>query len=453
MSFSSLQEFEEKMKAIFASIAEYGIKKNPFDFSKSVSPEDRTAFITAVHEGYRLGQEMILEEMLTVLKFEKELAKDRKEKRADKEIISIITTLQNANNNRETILRNMADYMAWAIFKNQFYIARRFYRGDRSRPNLLSNNLESLLIAMKRFHNEDPRNFCLLTDLTSFIDIGDLLMTNGNKYHVIECKSGVVQKKVFEIIDELAKDDFSPEKMDYTGITPKMFDQVERTLRQMEKSAKLDRFSKEEKGMDPFKKTMINVAENDKPNRYYFDVLRGMIKQARENQMAQAIVEDTLFLVAFSGEPVSRATEIVNDMVEQVNPKLYAVEYVGLLHVPLKEPVFFKPIGKECIFDLLFNRLRIFVALDFDKLFEKFSEKGITAAWATRKQTATYLAKKDQYRPFVRDNQAITLSANGKSLVLGDGFLVHLLYDNLLPSSLIDRYVLMFKKMAGEDQK
>ena len=95
--------------------------------------------------------------------------------------------------------------------------------------------MESVITAVEHFHKQDDFNFALISDLTSFIDIGDILLIKDKQIQIVECKEGDVQKKVFDFLDYASQDDFDVTKIDYSDKNHKFFDQVERTLKQMEK--------------------------------------------------------------------------------------------------------------------------------------------------------------------------------------------------------------------------
>ena len=332
--------------------------------------------------------------------------------------------------------------MAWQFFKNDYYKARRFYSGNRNRPDLLNSNLESVLYAVEQFHKEDEKSFALISDLTSFIDIGDILLVKDNQISVVECKSGNVQSKVFDFLDELEKDEFDPAKVDYSDKNKHFFDQVERTLKQYEKGQKLINFLKTEKGTDPFSKTKINVVESTYPPKYYFDYLISLIEESKQKKSAYGEIEEILYIGVYRSQKIIIADELFREILDQNSnyKKRVITSYLQIIDLPLKEPLFFKPFGVETIFDLLFSRLKVLFAIDLDKLIELFNKKGIKANWLNKKDTAKLLKDGRTYKPFIYQNRAISIIVNDRQIVLGDSFLIYLMLDNLTPTSFVERY-------------
>jgi hypothetical protein len=336
-------------------------------------------------------------------------------------------------------VRHFADFLAWMFFKNEWHKIRRFYSGSKSRPNLLESNLPSVLDAVEYFHAEGELNFALITDLTSFIDIGDLLLVTENKIEVVECKSGDTQRRVFEFIEKLRADDFDPAKVDYSDKDNKFFDQVERTLRQFERGSDAISFVNTEKGVDPFTKMEINLLISDASPDYYFDKLIVLVEESLKDDSAYDIVEDIIYLAAYRNSKIERSRFIFEYMAHGTLENYITVDLMELLYAPLKEPLLFKPLGKEALFDLMFGRLKVYLALDLDKLISLFNEKGVSARWLSEKETKQHKSRGGP-KPFVYKKRAIQVSTNGITLILGTTFTVHLLLDNMNPSALVERY-------------
>lgn len=386
-----MQDFEEKIRHIFHLIAEYGITKKSLDFRhpKKITQKDKDEFLIEVHKGFRLGQDEIIKQIIPLLKEREALLKEELEakKTKNKQLLEEKNSQKIQVEYKIRILRHFADFIAWQIFRNDYYKARRFYSGSRTRPDLLHSNLVSVLYTVESFHNEDEKNFALISDLTSFIDIGDILLVNGSDIFIVECKQGNVQKKVFDFIDELRKDDFDVRNIDFTDKNQKFFDQVERTLRQFERGGKVVDFLKNEKGTDPFSEMKVNVFEAEKPNEYYFDYLLKLIEESKINDSTYGSLGGIIYIGIYRNTKLEPSRFVFDYIVQRIYEKYIIVDYLTILNIPLKEPLFFKPFGKDIIFDLIFERIKIFFAVNLEALIELFDKKGIEAKWLSRKET------------------------------------------------------------------
>lgn len=439
-----MEDFEIKVKEIFHLIAEYGIKNKRLDFRnpEKITEKDKKEFISQVHKGFRLGQNLIIQEIVPLLEEQKELRLKEKEAKRDKnkELVQKLNIELNLTQYKIKILRHFADFIAWQIFKGDYYKARRFFSGDRNRPDLLSSNLDSVLSAVRHFHNEDESSFGLITDLTSFIDIGDILLIKDDMIGIVECKEGKVQKKIYEFFDYADQDDFDVTKVDFSDKDSKFFDQAERTLKQMERGIKATNFLKNEEGTDPFSNEKIKVLESKYPREYYYKYLMDLIEESKINNSAYGEVEEIIYIGIYRENKRTIAPYLFKEIVNHIYEKNIIIDYAGLIGLPLKNPIFFKPFGIESIFDIMFGRLKIYLAIDLNKLINLFNSKGISTKWLSKKETHKILDKGRRYKPFTFENRAIEITINEDKVTLGDSFLIYLLFDNLTPSSFVESY-------------
>lgn len=444
-----MEEFEEIVRELFHYVGEYGITRKQLNIDPSKnSPEDYAEFTQQVHTGYRLGQQLILKEIIPLLGEVEIIKREKQEARTakDKKLVASHSVREEIALFKIQVLRHFADQMAWLVFKDQYHIVRRLHSGNRTRPSLLHSNLQSLLYIVDELHSRSPMNFALISDLTTFIDVGDLLLVEHKKYTIIECKEGPVQKKVFEFINEMEKDEFDPAKLDYTGVTEKFFDQLDRTLNQLQRSARLQEFIKTEKGKDPFKGVPINVVDTKIVDRHYFEELEDLIEESRKTDSACGTIEEIIYVAVFRGDKLEPSEFIFKEMVKKVNPQMIQVDYASLIYIPLKRPLLFKPFGVETIFDLLFSRLKIFLAVDIEKFIAYMNDNAVPTKWLSKKETQRYIENSKSYRPFIQNHRAISITSTSGQIILGDSFLTQLLFDNLRPSSLVERYMAMIQE-------
>jgi hypothetical protein len=449
-----MKSFEARIKDIFYYIAEYGIDHKQLDLSepRAISEADRKEFITYVHKGFRIGQEKLVHELLILqkdaIKF-KEASKEARVKK-DKDAIAQTEQVLAIVEHRSFIIRHFADFIAWQIFKGHYYQARSFYSGKRERPSLLNCNLDSVLRAAEHFHKESETAFALITDLTSFIDIGDLLVADNKSMKVVEVKSGNVQREVFNFIEELDTNRLRPE--DYYNKDEKFFKQAERTIKQQLKAVKTVQFLNTEKGKDAFTEVERHVFETTAIQHRYYEQIIDLLKNTKGN-FGYKSIDDILIIAFYKGDMIGMAGELIENVSNFAFKERYLwQDYIGQIYMPLKEPLFFKPFAKEIIFDLLLGRLKIMISLNLNRLIELFTSKGLKAKWLSKKEPQKQIEKSDKRsRPFVCERQAIQIETPNAKLVLGDTFIIKLLFDNLTPDALVNTYLEMKISEATED--
>ena len=116
-----------------------------------------------------------------------------------------------------------------------------------------------------------------------------------------------------------------------------------------------------------------------------------------------------------------------------------AINYVpSMLYNPVKEPIIMKPFGKNTIFDLLFDRIRIYLGLNYDNLFELAEQYGFKMQWLSNKEFGKL---RQQGHDFYRINKkGISLTYGKESIILGDSFFSQIIHDFILPSNVLSIY-------------
>lgn len=449
-----MNEFENKIREIFFYVGYYGVQRKKLDIfkPKSITEEDKIEFKIHVHKGFRIGQSLIIEEIIKLYKQNKVIKDKRVAVRMskDKKALNSIINEQNEVDFKIKVLRHFSDFIAWQVLGGQYYKARRFYSGQRQRPDLLNTNLESVIMTANKLHLADEKDFALITDLTSFIDIGDVLLIKYGSIHVIECKSGEKQIVANEFLYNIMGDNWKEVVEDLVKTEGskalKIIEQAERTLAQNNKASRLVDFLNTDFGKDAFSDFEIEIFESKIPEQKYYSELINSFEESKFDKSNYGIIEDIIYYGIYRSPKTQVAQEIFDGMVETLNLKTVSCNYLYILQLPIKEPLFFKPFGEEVFIDLLMERVKLFLAIDLDKLIYLFNQRGFEARWMTRKETNKYLDSKPMYEPFKYKHQSIQVKINDAELVLGSQFLTKLLLDNITPSSFVDQYRSYFEK-------
>ena len=115
--------------------------------------------------------------------------------------------------------------------------------------------------------------------------------------------------------------------------------------------------------------------------------------------------------------------------------------------MPTVQPVFSKPFGIENTMNIIFDRIRINLCINFDKLIEIFNSFGAEAKWLTPKQTQSIRDYKgSNHGMFTFNNQAISIKYNNQESRLGDGIIARILFDNVKPTSVVGMFLSTVKQ-------
>jgi hypothetical protein len=450
------EQFEEKVRLIYDYYHGYGLRKtgeqirSHEDMLAMVNdPSKKAGFVKFVHEGFRLGQDILIEELSANEKKAKDLKAKQKELRRENknDEAQRLDHKLKIFKHKEYVLRNLADSLAWSLMQGQHWVARRWHSGNTDRPSLLNSNIESLHIAAAHYYKKHPDGFALYTDLTSFIDIADLIVvTEDMKLKPVEVKEGSKAGEVMDFIEKLDKTkDFKPEEMGLEKLENpnKFLDQVERVVNQMSKASRLTTLLTEEKGPDPFTGQHTVIGEISTPLRFYHEEVYGMFQELKTSIWSHRVIEGIIHIGMYRAEALGASTETFKSVISTKFTEDYPVlSYTSQLRAPIKEPIFQKPYGIDNVMSLVLGKVRMLLCVDLDALIELFNSRGVNARWMSRKETQK--AKESgmkRSKPFEFKNRAIEVELNGDKLILGDGFLSRLMYDSLLPESLVQMYL------------
>lgn len=439
-----MDSFEKKVRTIFHYIGEFGIQKMPIHkLGRMPTESEKQKYKALVHFGFRLGQNEIVKE-ITGLQQERNSIKSKiKEANKVKDHEGKLSLSKRFSEIEYDIqiLRHFADFIAWQIVGGHHFKARAMYSGNRSRPDLLNTNLNSVLKSVDQFHLINPTSFGLITDLTTFIDVGDILWVDYESVRIVEVKTGQTQRKVNALVKKIVDQNYAITKADLDGITHSMLEQAERTIEQLRKGSAARNIINEEKENDPFTGDQRNVIETSVYQERYFDQLEHLLDAALRDGEAFGSVEDIIKVGVFMPDKIPMGLDFEKSSYIVIE-KAIVTDYVTQLFVPISEPLFFKSIGREHLFNLLFGKLKMILSIDLDKLINFFNEGGLKASWLSTKESFKYKEKKKtKNSPFFHNNQVIQIQSENFKLVLGDQFLIRLLYDNLKPTAMRQTYL------------
>src|SRR5699024_8701379 len=117
----------------------------------------------------------------------------------DEELEEIITNELKIIEQRLKTFSHIADGIAWQLIGGEIHIAKRFYLQEKGQKRLKESNIDHAIKVAKEI-NKDPNNFALISDITNFIQIGDLLVVSEGTIGIMELKQGKVNKQITEFL-------------------------------------------------------------------------------------------------------------------------------------------------------------------------------------------------------------------------------------------------------------
>ncbi|MGI5992134.1 MAG: hypothetical protein ACOX7Y_07630 [Methanosarcina sp.] len=438
MQIDNINYFENKVEFIFYHIKKYGIDSVHIDFDTTDTLKV-VEFIKKVHEGWKIAQDNIVDELILIEEIRKENKKKLTEAHRKKdEILKQKYFKENENLDfNEHILRKLADSIAWQILREN-HIVRRFCTSDKLQT-IQPSNLRREKKFVDSYNESNPLSFALLSDITSFIQIGDALIFNyeDNTRIVVELKDGETNETVRKAIDNYYQTGRCDKYLRFFKEEhgKKALEQLERMMKQDLKGSRLAHVLNEGEGVDPIG-DRIKIPDPVFPTKHFKEHIIKLLNEVDTVNYSLDCIDSCLHICAYSSKyPCPQVFELL--MKGQGNS--YPIcDFRSILFQPVVIPPFMLPLPKEQIFDLIFGRKLILFCLNFDEWMKLGEEFELNIEWVSRKKSSRINQKHHPiHRPFEFNNRIIQVSHGEHSFYLGGGQLTRIFYEFVYPSSIL----------------
>lgn len=292
-------KFERELKLLINDIREYGIQHAALTKRDLPGTQAHNQFVMQVHKGYMLAQRGVLCNLTRVLKEKKQakaMLKDanrRRDQEAKEECLSLLEKLKV----QEVILRKIMDSVAWTLLGCEITDVRRLYGGEEP-IDITDSNIQSCVEYSEQVFANNPMEFALISDLTTFVQAGDILHYKyGESLCIVELKSGETNKRVFELLDSYSEgkcDRYLYLSLEKEG--DKFKKQFARTVKQMAAEEEVVNVLKTGKGTDRLTGLPIDIIQGRLELDTYTETVINLIEKARGKGYAIGAVENCLFL-------------------------------------------------------------------------------------------------------------------------------------------------------------
>lgn len=412
-------EMEPTIRQLYGWVASAGEAiLHQFGFPAKPFPDRLAAvsFYCAVHEGFRKAQQQLIELLIA-----RQGATD-------------IDAQQ-----EEATFRKLADTIAWQILGNQLYLGRRLFR-DQAPPTLRQSNLESVIATADEMQGEDLGKFALISDLTSFVQVGDLLVSEPLEglVTVVEVKDGHKNEKIVEFAQRWAADQ-SPEDLTRFGLREgkKAAEQAKRIVRQLARLKHFTEIATTGESVDPDTNEPVRVPQETFVLEKYDDALSAAIDRAKKHSWATEVVDDCLFIGAYANR-MRRVSETVFSRWLHDEEGWVAgyplSDFMQSMSTSLAMPIFTRNVSPDHIFDLLFGRVHVKMGLHLDNFLTLARRMGVSMRWSSRKHAAEMARDSAS---LVLNNRMIVADRGDVELTIFDGVVTRIFFEGIRPSSFI----------------
>lgn len=337
------------------------------------------------------------------------------------------------------LYQGIADSIAWQLVGQQLCYARRLYRGHRQ-PGLDNCNLESAIAAADHHVTKNPGSVALISDLTSFVQIGDLLtLSSQGRLGIIEVKGGEKNRKISDFIDFYSK--YRCDRAFYYFAQEEGKESVKqmgRMIRQAQRMSYVREVMSKGIAEDPDTKEKIMIPDEFVAVETWEEDLLSMVNEANDKNWAINMVDNCLFLGCYAGGPMKAAGHVAfNYWFDNCGgtPECPRATILDSMVHPLAMPVFNLNLPTELKFDVLFGRKQICVGFNIEAFLAQCAKAGLSVRFATNKETN----KADQTgnRPYRHHGKAIFIGSDNGEILLMDGIFLRVLHHMQRPISLM----------------
>lgn len=450
-----LIKFEREVKVLLNGVRAYGIQHTQYPGRLQKLLKDANArgkFIQSVHNGFYLTQKNCVRLLKLILQEKRCCKKNLKDARRerDKGKCDEITKSLNQAVYQEMVVRKVMDSIAWQLFGQDLTTMRRLYYGQEL-IDITDSNLDSELAFVENYMKENPGSFVLISDLTSFIQIGDVVIVSPDKgISLCELKEGKANQKVFQIIKEAAAYNcpyFLHKKLESED--KKFQEQFWRDVRQLNRNVQVEKTIHTGEGKDLLTDINVRIIQDEMVLGTYRYVIEELLTECNKKGYAIQVIEGCLLIGVYM---VSKFPDDAFDLwAKGLRIRMPVVDFRSSMFDPLSFPVFLQEFPDSCIMDIIMGRKVVKFALDIDKWLETFVEDGFTYRWMSKKETARINGKfKGKSGIFSIDGRGIELcSKEGIVQQLGSGIFSRMFTSLNTPSS-IERFLTAGMEKAAE---
>lgn len=389
----------EGSKSIWDEIATGDIKENP---------DLRRRFLTSAHAGMNEAQNLI---------------------------IKVIQSGDSLTDSHSVLFKGIADHMAWQMIGNQLCYARRFYK-EQNQINLKESNFDSVVLAANQTISRDPGSFSLISDLTSFVQVGDLLtMGSLGGISIGEVKEGKKNHDVFEFMKFFAKSG-CPRSLHYfaqehgkSGIK-----QLQRMSRQVERMGHVKEVMTSGSSLDPDTNQKIYIPDEFVYMPGWGDELNAILEKSDSKGWALDVIDDCLFIASYSKSSfIGKGHIAFNMWFDEFGgtkncPRFRLFD--SMTH-PLALPVFSLKISKNHKLDVLFGRKNVCIGLNISGLIDKLKNSGFKVREGTNREASQL--DQQGFHPYRHNGKAIYVGNEQREMALMDGIFLRMIFHNQRP--------------------
>ncbi len=415
-----------------------------------------------------------LQEQITLMKREEIAERQRRNVSGTKQINDVLSILQN----RQLVLRRLADAMLWVLLWPDRWVLRRLRIEGGIRP-VNSGTLKPLLEQMSHENAKSDETFWLVCDLTTIAQLGDVIIAkwvpsrNSMKIIVGELKVGRVNvllhdllhgPKASDINAAIAKmsRELNADPTSQVKVEKHLRKQAVRMARQEKRLNDFNRVIATDEGVHPVSGRRFRMTKRARVCKDYRDQIRALISRAKLDGSSGLTLDRCLHLVALFGgsrDSTDKGLKIAHSFYhmrsrslcglddgdlseqEEIDAIIKAPKAVNLVNFGMRNAVALPPLlwyPCSLVLDALMGRVQVFAQFDHAKFFELASKVGLTLKFI-RGRGAAQIESAKLSGPLIEYTDPCYVEAEnsqGKSMFFGARFFSRVYTELIRPRDL-----------------
>jgi hypothetical protein len=463
-----LEPFEPKLKALLELGFDGGIRSLEASGYKLgddlVNDDAHEHFNNGLFSSFGQTQAEIGKLFINLETMRQELHEKLKRQRGERDQGQHETeTLLEAIGNRQLILRRLMDGILWVLLPKVWIANHLSVKGDVTTPD--TEELKRLLAIASMQNDANKREIHLVSNLTTFVQIGDIVRIrwdeNGVYIRLQEVKFGQVNDTLCDIIDSeggVLSDSLLAKIESKLGTHAKV--QAQRMTKQR---GRMERFASTienssrppEVPKDALMESLTRVVPPTQ--RSYLNKLPELVSDAKSRGFGILIIDDCLLLFSVTEKWLADFGDVQQlphwifhiknpglkcerGEIEALKRESPLVNLAGhnMTRLVSRSPLIWYP--KDLVLDVVMGRVVVFAQFDLQRFFKIAMRAGFELSLIKGKQVESYMRSSS---PLLEDKAAYGVNvkfANGKSLPFRPS-VFNSIFSHLIPPSEILRLI------------
>ena len=297
----------------------------------------------------------------------------------------------------------IANSMVWTMFLVERWKVRWLWT---AKPRVPITSIGPGTSAFVDDINASPDSVALMTDITSLVGIGDVLVAGLNPRRgptIVELKSGATNSRIVSLVEEHDADIEKVPPHTLEEIGPHGRKHFERIARQTERGQNFESIVSDDTGKDPETGAHFqNIGTEAMDLDTYDPALDKLMSAAAKAGSVIECIDGCLwmgvyYLSSLQDEPWRNFRQDVADRGASGQFRVWNVQEASM-H-PRMQPIFLRGMSPESILDILLGDALVLAYIDWDAFFQQANDRGINARWTARgerKGTTETLRRQDQ---------------------------------------------------------